>query len=452
MNPEFVRNLRLECSAHRMIAMPLILGLLIAVGWMSGSMESAAATANTAIGILLVLWGTRLAADSVLGEVVDRTWDSQRMSAIGPWAMTWGKLFGSTVYVWYGALACLPLAVIAGATQAAGDDFLPARLYASGLLGQATAMFLSLLLLRGRPQRLRLRVTLTQALAIVATLPFIIGAVLYSEPSRASDHLSWYGVDIPTFDFLFASCLVFVAWAVFGCYRLMRLELQCRTGLVGWLAFSVFLPAYLAGIHIVVGRAGLPLPAGRLGAQVFVAFMTALALTYFAAFTEPKGVTHLRGWLHDLGARAFGRATTRTPSWVVSGIVCLGCAGATVAAFLYGGSRDAMGFAVFTAALLLFAVRDIALLHALTLDSQRQRGHLAALVYLAVLYILIPAFLHAADADEVVQAFVPTLDGNPVASTVPVAVQALAALGLAAGKWRRLAHRAPGPQPRGAAA
>ena len=40
----------------------------------------------------------------VMEEARDRTWDAQRMSAIGPWAMTWGKLLGAPAFAWYGGL------------------------------------------------------------------------------------------------------------------------------------------------------------------------------------------------------------------------------------------------------------------------------------------------------------------------------------------------------------
>ena len=51
-----------------------------------------------------MLWGTRSAALSVVAEIRERTWDSQKLSSIGPWTMVWGKLFGATAANWFGAL------------------------------------------------------------------------------------------------------------------------------------------------------------------------------------------------------------------------------------------------------------------------------------------------------------------------------------------------------------
>ena len=88
MNPEFYRNLLLELSLHRLIAMPVILLLIYAAAGVGDDSETVSDIAYTVMIGLLVLWGTRLTADSVLGEVRARTWDSQRMSGIGPFAMS----------------------------------------------------------------------------------------------------------------------------------------------------------------------------------------------------------------------------------------------------------------------------------------------------------------------------------------------------------------------------
>jgi len=98
MNPEFRRNLILHLSPHRLIAMPTVLGAFVLVvytlqdrsfDWGTGLV------AEFAYYFFTFLWGTKLAAESIVGEVVDGTWDQQRMSAMRPWRMAWGKLFGA---------------------------------------------------------------------------------------------------------------------------------------------------------------------------------------------------------------------------------------------------------------------------------------------------------------------------------------------------------------------
>ena len=124
INPELRRYLWLELTTARLVAMPLVisaLGLLAgASAWEAGQptggvdvLQAISAGAVTCFVLLVLLWGTRLAAGAVVREVADRTWDQQRLSSVGAWDMAWGKLFGSTVYVWYGGLLLLAVAVVA---------------------------------------------------------------------------------------------------------------------------------------------------------------------------------------------------------------------------------------------------------------------------------------------------------------------------------------------------
>ena len=115
MNPEFRRNLWLEFSDQRLVAMPVIMGALFLLAFLFNGRELDQHTgmvASFTYIVLIFLWGTRLAAESVLHEVNNRTWDLQRMSAIGAWQMAWGKLFGATAYAWYGAFICLGFYVV----------------------------------------------------------------------------------------------------------------------------------------------------------------------------------------------------------------------------------------------------------------------------------------------------------------------------------------------------
>ena len=437
MNPELVRNLRLECSPQRLVAMPVVLGLVLTVASLTGGFAVVGTTADLAIGALLILWGGRLAADSVLGEMADRTWDSQRMSAIGPWSMTWGKLFGSTVFVWYGALFCLIVTVIAGSWQSANGVPLVAHLIVAGLMCQALALFFSLLLSRGRPERWRFRVTLTQLFAIAVSLPFAIGAALLASDWVPQRTLSWYGFAIPADDFLLATNLSIVAWGIFGCYRLMRAELQCRTGFLGWLGFTVFLAVYWAGLDAASAPLDLRLPGERTLDGWLMAFGVTLVLTYAAAFAEPKGIVRLRRWLRDLRLQSWRRAATETPSWAVSGVVCVICALNAIDLLTPTDATDGVAWLILS--ILLFASRDIALIYVATLDNRRQRGHQAALVYLVVLYVLIPGLLAGVRAEELVPAFVPILGAGPLMGTLPVLLQLALVLGLLAHRWRGLA-------------
>ena len=103
MNPEFRRNLWLELSTHRLLAAPLVIALitaLIVAASPRDALDNLSRAAAAGFAAMVLLWGTQLAGASVVEEARDRTWDAQRMSAIGPWTMTWGKLLGAPAFAW----------------------------------------------------------------------------------------------------------------------------------------------------------------------------------------------------------------------------------------------------------------------------------------------------------------------------------------------------------------
>ena len=111
MNPEFQRNLWLEAGPRRLAWTGVVLAalygsvLLLArdhAVWALGGAGAAVFVASS------LIWGARAAGGAVAEEVRQRTWDFQRLSALTPWEMAWGKLFGATLAQWFGGAICLP--------------------------------------------------------------------------------------------------------------------------------------------------------------------------------------------------------------------------------------------------------------------------------------------------------------------------------------------------------
>ena len=110
MNPELQRNLWLEVTPHRLWMIPLVLLATAALTWPPGE-----TLMLTALVGFTMIWGPRQAADAVIDEARERTWDIQRMASLHPWSMTWGKLAGATVMSWYGAAWCGAILLAAAA-------------------------------------------------------------------------------------------------------------------------------------------------------------------------------------------------------------------------------------------------------------------------------------------------------------------------------------------------
>ena len=449
LNPEFQRNLWLQLSAQRLIAAPVVIGLLVALFHLGdmGSGADLADGARVAFYVLVAVWGTRRAADSVAEEVAGGTWDGQRMSALGAWTMSWGKLLGSTIYVWYCAALCLAVYLYGVLTGVApGPPDLPAGrvlvdlavMIGTGLLGQAVAMAACLAILGRGAQGRRLPVTASQAigLLVVVTVPF--GE--YVDPVVAAQmDVTWYGLPAQTPVFALASLAAFLAWALIGVYRLMRIELQFKSYPFVWLLLVAFLMLYAEGFLYATLRD----PDVPAFAWLLVPAMIAAALTYLVLFLQPKDIVRYR-WLAASAATGDARRVLAlTPLWLPTFAITVALVVAIVAVDMgstyrlpgrietlpeFADLREG-GWAMALAAL-LFMTRDIALVLYLNFNKRRRRADVAAFIYLVVLYLPLPALAGVLEGDLLLPLFLPTPGASPLMAILPPLVQAAAMLAL----------------------
>jgi hypothetical protein len=344
--------------------------------------------------------------------------------------MSWSKLLGSSVFPWYGAILSIPAFVyLPGKSQELLAVFL------TGLMAQAVALFASLLVARSRPTSLRYQVTASQGMGVAA------GVVTWSALSgrslpyyRYGDEL-WMGLAPDLDRFLILTGVVFLAWACFGIYRLMRAELQFRCWPVGWTCFAVFCAVYMAGFSLSV----LPLPevamVDRPGVETLIrligALVIVLGLVWVCAYVEPKGFVPLRRWYSALRSRDVRRILESTPTWLPAQFIGLVLCLAVLALWFFSGNTRAAAnhlwqqpsLGAFAIAMVLFVLRDIGLVHYLTLDARKRRAHMTAMVYLVVIYILFPILVSSVGLEVLFPVFFPYAQGHPLVIVLPVLAQ-----------------------------
>lgn len=91
-------------------------------------------------------------------------------------------------------------------------------------------------------------------------------------------------------------------------------------------------------------------------------------------------------------------------------------------------------------ALLVFAIRDIALLHYFVLSPNNRRATGAIFFYLAVLYILMPMLLYATNMKEAAPLFLPLAEpnnGGPLLAVISGVLQALFCINLVRKRWKK---------------
>ncbi len=429
MNPELRRNLWLEITTHRLLAMPVVLGLsFLVLGSLdkANSIEHVSWLALVAFGLLTVLWGSRLAANSIIDEMVDKTWDWQRLSTLGPWTMTWGKLLGSTVFAWYGGLICL---VVFLATSSSTKIVAPFKLGLSfalfALLLHAATMAAALHTSRnGEPASRR-----SIGIVVVFLLLYIVPVAL-TKAWDTKETVAWYATRFEAVNFTLASAAVFAAWAVTGAYRCMCQGLAVRTTPWVWVTFLVFVTIYSAGFAIT----GTQSDKLAIVAISFAGVLAGLLATYVMLFTEPTGPVVLRRVAQKIKLKQWTRAWQEVPCWSLAWLFAALC---TLAFVLDSAinSRPAWQEWLTPVPALFLVARDAGIFLFFSAAPQPKRVVGTTLVYMLLLYWIVPGILDTIGLTQLSQWVRPIGPGSAWTQIASALVQALVAGGLA---YRRI--------------
>ena len=357
-------------------------------------------------------------------EWQQKTWDSQRMSAMGPWQMAAGKLFGSTAFAWDGGLLGL------GAATAAwpwGSTF-PRATVVPTLIAAAVGMHAAALItsLTAARKGLARRGPAWGLVIILFFSQFVFSLRLPAQ------NFTWWGSANAGMPFILASTVFWAGWAVLGAYRLMCQELQVRTTPWIWVAFNLCLTGYLAGF------VPWPLGGSTLAAFCLVGLLVSVGLTYFMLFTEQTGPLVLRRIWVRAHRREWQRMLEETPCWVVSlALAAIFCLLAMLAAPGGVSGVEKLGLRFIPSVLLLFLLRDVAIFLAFALGTTPRRVETTTIFYLALLYLILPWVFTTAGALGLRQLVLPPLFTQPVLSHAVLAVHVAIALGLMLYRWRQ---------------
>ncbi|HQQ63844.1 MAG TPA: hypothetical protein PLF22_09750 [Pseudomonadales bacterium] len=407
-NPEFNRNLWIEFSGQRAVVVPILFGLLL---WLLFSLPDPPDTLGPVIeGAMLVIAGAALwlggpyqIAQGLFTEWERHTWDIQRLSPITPWRLVWGKLFGSTVFVWYIGLCALLLYLVLpgwfGKHQPLPERWLMGALFLStAVMLQACAFLSTLYSLRYGALFARnvKRPSVTVAAFALLGVPPMLR--LFTQ----SGEILWYDNSYMPRVFLLGSSAVLSLWGVYGCYRITRSDFLYRNGPLPWLLFTVFLAVWLAGLSQ--------------DAPVYTALTVSLVLLYVTLFSAPVDTLGLHHTLAFMRSGQWRRVGETLPLWTntlpVVVVLLVYAMLASPQGILPRSAvmQSAVGKLLtpgFYLSLTGFVARDICLLHLLYFSQRNQRAMGACFVYLAVLYVLIPSIMKTLDVQQLLGLFLP---------------------------------------------
>ncbi len=381
-NPEFKRHLWQEISLHRLIAMPVILFLLMLTVLMQSAgyeLRQLQSPALASFVLIVLMWGTRNVSACLIDEWRDQTWDQQRMSALSPWRMTWGKLFGATIFQWYGGLLCLGILLLAMLENPS-----LAFLKVGSLLGLAMflhaanfAITLHLFSQNGNTSK-------RNNIAPLLFLLIVLGFALVRVWDKNEVGVSWWQYDIAPAVFWFYSSIAFAAWAVFAAWRVMASALQERSISWAWPAFALFLGVYFVGFQAAPDVISL--------LQWVLLFAT--LMTYLSLISSAHQRVQCQVWLLRVQQGDWLGLLQCLPIWVSSLALAILCSLLLQLHALNGVIKNddlpQIANYVPPLAISLMLLRDIALLYFFALAKHAKRAVATTLLYLALLNGLLP--------------------------------------------------------------
>ena len=432
-NAEFRRYLWLEFSVARAVIAPLLVG---AIAWLAYLMKPedfgsmAISISKALLFIVLLIWGTRLASDSVTSEVADGTWVFQRMSSMSAGEMTLGKLFGSTAMVWYSTFF-ICLLYLAGAfmdkdTALAGKTLVATLL--AGLCAHSLGMLASLSTLRTeKVSGLRRRGTgFLIGIGVAMTLMGTVSTMQYQETGHS---VHWFSLDTELVDFTIFSLAYAVFWSLVGLVRAMRRELQYDNTPAVWSVFVASLLLYVAGIIHGNPQTTLVGPV-----TLWACFTVLSGLAWATVLLDPfDSVAWKRTW-QNLRRLDLREAWIGLPTWVPT---LAATAAMALILVLTQAMREPLHFleraadAEFTTflatplAVVFYLLRDIAVVATIR-TSGSSKSHFFVAVYMVAAYGLLPVILLLLKVEPALYLLWPMVKGNVIAQLTPPLLEAVA--------------------------
>ncbi len=443
MNPELRRYAWLDLGWHRVVAAPLVLGVLAAMALVSAD-KPAEVLAYGALGIFVAVtigWGAMRANASVAEEVNERTWDAQRLAAFKPAALALGKVFGAPIFSWYIGAWCLAVYAVAGlaarlphvASTVVGITALAVLVHALGVGASALGARAMLGARTRRTGGILMLIFLFNAMPMALMLGWDGG------DGGELATVRWWGVSLSLRAFVALSTVLFALWTLLGAWRAMARELREPAWWWAWPAFAGFSALWWAGLSTPTqDRASL-------ATTLAVASVILSVASYLGASLDPltrvSWARLRRAWLE---ARLPWHR--RLPGWAIHATLALLAGAAALllspawrqAPASYADDWLQLGLGPLGALpIALMAIRDAAVVSCFALASGIRKPLALAAFYIAVADLLLPALFGAMGLDWLARACFPLwgFTQHPMYPSLGMSVHAAIAL---AALWTRV--------------
>lgn len=410
-NPEFIRNTWTELTLKKLAAMPLLLITAYLLFYSFGQDYPVSFLPTLCIFfycIFTYIWGTRLAAETVIKEINTNTWSFQTLTSMSPFTMAMGKLFGSTVYIWYGNIICFILYILSYHLSPA-DQFAPdyeeicSNILLFTVLG-LSAHILSLLLaldsIRWRHFFEKFDVTFFQFAGMAMLIPLY--NVLWGDNRNMP--VWWYGqaYSLKTITIIFAA--IFILWGCIAIVNRVKNEFGQEPYPVAWFLFTLSLIAVLFGFNDYSSDNPLIRFSGTLSA-----FFAVLCITYLTLCGESNMALRPHMILKYYRTKQYKRLFMIMPRSLTTIPLIIGLAFILSAQFSSFGQAQGDSISFMAWAMIMFMLRDFCFIYLWSLFAQGNEKATTVVPVMITLatYTVIPTLLSHSELNIFCSFFMP---------------------------------------------
>lgn len=438
---EIQKHIWQDFSLNRIVVPPLMITAVLALIFLSADNPYSVTSyvSFTFYFVINFLWGGYLVAGAITYEMQNGTWDNHRISPVSPWSITFGKLFGSTLYIWCISAVLLIIGSFAALFMSRNAISLVdvMTLILCGFLCHCVTLLVSMQSINSNSS---FKGRNTKFSAITAlTVGLLTSLAFYLQKSSHIPTITWFNMTFNRNYFLIICICIFVAWAIVAIYRLMREELMFKNIPWIWAAFVVFVMFFASGffmqshhlssIHSSLNNSSLNL-AQHLSFSLFFSIFS----VYLMLFLESLNITQYKKLALNLKTKDLKKIGECMPKWMVSLVITL-----LVGIAFCIASRKMAG-TLFVISLFFFILRDACIIHFFKLSPKnKKRSGFSILLCFAVIYGLIPSLAAALKLPYIAAFFFPVMEmESTVLSTLPAAINLLVASGFLHMKWKQL--------------
>ncbi len=430
-NPEFTKNLKLEFNSTRVIIPLVILALISWISWSSSNHIPSSQFEDPDFGkaknlyiwlygfgfFFTIVWGGYLAANSIVEEVKQKTWDFVRLSSLPPAHIIAGKLIGSNFAIWLVSLGVvIPLVLFCGSILIP-DQFthlhkqqtlalLAVTLILWALFSHTAALYLGLTQLKDRQIRsgsftivlpiLLLGIWIGASIVncfddYYQVYKIYLGSKTYIPPNaivvndsymRSIDTIGWYGFQVAPLALIASLLALACAWSLIGTYRLLRSKLLYKDSPWVWVAFLLCASVVLAGFQDL-NSDNNPL-ASLLAWATVVSIISILA----TCLDEARQTVRYRACAAFFMSGQYKEALRIIPLWILSFAFMI-----VSAALIIPMTNSPTESLLLFLSYLGFMCRDLLVIHAISWSSKIRRPIVGVALYFTLVYGLLPPVL-----------------------------------------------------------